>query len=222
MKGCILFVRALLPASLILMTVGGVAARADILFDSLDQTTNVGYYAITSSGPLGASFSTGASAYDLTSVAVYLFNPSGASGGAFQVSLYSNSGNNTPGTLLETLASPSDSILPNAGTFGEFTYSGLSYALAANTEYWTVLSSSNSVLGWEGTSNTSGVGVSTQFFYVQGHSFSNDSIGPQQMTVNAAPVAATTPEPSSVILLFTMLLALGCVLRKRTVSGAVR
>jgi hypothetical protein len=219
MKSFISRVWVCLPASLMILGVG--TARADIIFNSLDQTTNAGFYSIssnvTSPGPVASSFLTGASASTLTSVDVYLFDPSGASSGSFQISLFSNSGSNTPGTLLETLATPSDSILPNAGTFGSFTYSGLSTLLAPNTEYWIELSSTNSALGWEGTDNTSGIGVISQYTYDSG-SFSNAIVppGPNQMTVTTAPINSMVPEPSSIIFLGT---AVFLVVRKRIFPG---
>jgi len=195
--------KSLLPVFLFSMTLGGGVARATVIFNSLDETTTAGFYPIApgggNGGPLGASFLTGASASTLSSVSVFLYDPSGATTGSFSISLFSNSGSNTPGTLLETLATPSDSILPGAGTFGAFTYSGLSYVLAANTEYWIELSGANSHLGWEGTSDTSGIGVSGQYFYDNGGSFSNSQTGPQQMTINTSAFAAV-PEPSALFL----------------------
>ena len=192
-----LHIKSLFAALLFALALGGASAQATVIFDSLDGTTSGGFYTIapggSTGGPLGASFLTGASASTFNSVSVFLINPSGATTGSFSISLFSNSGSNSPGTLLETLASPSDSILSSGEK--SFTYSGLSYMLAANTEYWIELSGANSTLGWLGTSNTTGIGVSGQYFYVNGGTFPNSSIGPQQMTVDTTSIASA-PEPS--------------------------
>lgn len=181
-------------ATSFLMLLGGGHACATVIFNSLDGTTNSGFYDIaptpTGDGPLGASFLSGSSASTLTSVSVFLNNQAGTTSGSFSISLFNNSVMNTPGTLLETLASPSDSVLPS-GT-GTFTYSGLSYLLTPDTEYWIDLSG-NSALGWFGTDDTSGIGVSGEYLYVDGASYANDLIGPQQMTITTT----ATPEPSS-------------------------
>jgi hypothetical protein len=223
--------KSFLSVVVLFMAVGCGVARADVIFNSLDENTAAGYFPIGSDlpdfGSLGASFLTGASASTLTSVSVFLYECCQPLAGSFSISLFSNSASNNPGTLLETLATPPDSILPSI-TYGAFTYSGLSYLLDANTEYWIKLSSTSATMpgpGWVVTNN-GGIGVSGQYFYYDGGSnpgtFPNgqgNCVGcyAMQMTIDTTPV----PEPSLLFPCGFGLLAGVTVIARRRVGRIV-
>lgn len=155
-----------------------------VLFNSLGGAIvgadSLGFY-----GPLGQSFSTGGTPITLTDVKVSLDTPFVSDDPT--VSLFSDN-NTSPGTLLSTLGSFTAS--PTAPTV--YDVSGLSVALAANTRYWIEVSSTNTGIGWDYTFDTSGTGVSGQYYYYNGGVSPNL---PYLMEVQGVTGMTSVPEP---------------------------
>jgi len=136
------------------------AANAQtVVFGNLNAPLK-GYLGI---GPLYASFSTGSSATALTDVQLNLEFLDG-DGAGFSVGLYADS-NTTPGNLIQTIGSMTDSSISDSGATYNFPVSP-GIALAANTRYWIGLSSdSGSNTGWEVTGSSAGTGAIASEFY---------------------------------------------------------
>jgi hypothetical protein len=107
----------------------------------LDNTTNApqGGFVVWSGQIVAQGFSVGDQAVMLQKVTLSLKGSSTASG--LVVSLYSDSGG-SPGATLATLTGPGA-----PATDGNYDYAG-SFALAANTKYWIVATSTGSGLAW--------------------------------------------------------------------------
>jgi hypothetical protein len=149
--------------------------HASVLYNNLPNPPSsiLGNFPIgstTGAGPEGDSFSTGASPTSLTDVVLALQGVHDSD--SFAVSLYSD--NHTvcapgptctggPLTLLDTIASVSDNSIPTTLTDVNFALT-TPYALAANTRYWIIASStSNSGTLWSYTEDLSGTGVAGEF-----------------------------------------------------------
>ena len=180
-----------------------LTAQADILYNDLGSTTFTGD-PVQSFGPSYNSFSTGASAFSLTDVMLRLDKTSDSSG-SISVGLYADSGNN-PGGALVSIGTLMDSSLTNSQANYDLTLT-TPYTLAANTRYWIGLTGNNngSSAEWDWTMDQSGTGVAGEFH-------SSKTLGtfangwPYQMEVSGrASQLNPVPEPSSVILLITML-----------------
>jgi hypothetical protein len=149
-------------------------------------------------GPLYVSFSTGASAVNLTDVMALLANPAAAAAikagvpsvgksapgrrrlapkllaainpsSGTVVGLFSDNSTG-PGTLIQTIGTLPDSSLPPAGTSAliDFPVSP-SVTLSANTRYWIgFFSASGSPARLDWTEDTSGTGVASEFHYTDG------------------------------------------------------
>lgn len=94
----------------------------------------------------------GTTSYTLDSVELLLSGNSASS--VIQLSLYTNDGSNTPGTLITSFTPASSFTLTSTATLYTFN-PGSSITLDANTTYWVTLSSTN------GTGNTTGVNWNT-------------------------------------------------------------
>jgi len=112
-------------------------------------------------GPLADSFSTGSAGFNLADVKVLI---SGApSAGFISVALYSDN-STSPGTLLRTVGSLSDNALPSSLSAVDFPLAS-SYALAPNTRYWLMLSSTdNSTAAWGYSFDLQATGVAGEYF----------------------------------------------------------
>jgi hypothetical protein len=155
-------------------------------------------------GPLADSFSTGDSTSNLTDVKVELFRVN-AGTGSTTVSLVSDA-NTSPGTVLATLGSVSDSSAPNNSTVYDFSLVS-PFGLAANTRYWIELTPTPSTqLIWDELSGTSGIGVAGEYSFFNSYGTVPNSApyGPFQMEVITS---TTVPEPSSLALFFVACLA---------------
>ncbi len=167
-----------------------------IVFDSLaDAVDPADDQTIVADGPLGTSFSTGTSASTLGSVTLGVFDKTPTDGGTLTFQLLSNASGNVPGTVLETLGTVADSKLGSTDS-STYTLSGFNaYQLAADTRYWievTGSTGSKALLAYSDTD--SGTGVSTENYFLDGQSGSNNISGANiaEVVVNAASTAPTS------------------------------
>lgn len=187
-------------ATLTLLLAAGGRVHADtILYNNLGAASDGSDPIATNPfGPLFDSFSTGATPVNLTDVKVLLSgSPSSAT---ITVALLSDS-STSPGAVLDVIGTLSDNALSGTPTVFDFPVVP-SFPLAANTRYWIELSSPDSTAEWSYSLDTSGPGVSGEFFGHQDQVFPNEE-GPYQMEVTAetaAPAPAAVPEPSSLAL----------------------
>jgi uncharacterized protein (TIGR03437 family) len=219
MKRCALFVVFFSFAAL-----SSSFGQSVILFDELNAAY-AGSDSVTMFGPLGESFSTGASAMSLTDVMVKLniaqnnstfdtasrmrragsrslLKPAASSSGAVTIALYSNNGLR-PGTLVAQLGTVSDSSLPSGGASQNFDLPvNPPIALTPNTMYWILLTASNnSIAGWAWTTDTTGAGGANEYTFYDGGVYPNvgQFDGPYQMRVTAAAPATPAPTVTSVL-----------------------
>jgi hypothetical protein len=120
-------------------------ALAQTMVSNLDATVN-GTSNTASNQTLANSFTTGASATNLSSVTLFMANNTGGSG--FAVNLYSD-GSGAPGSALESLSGPGA-----PSTNGNYNYTSAGTLLNANSTYWIVATSSVDHFGWGQTSST--------------------------------------------------------------------
>ncbi len=194
------------------MTLG---ARADTVYDNLTATSS-GKDPISSFGPLADSFTTGSSEFTLTTVILDLMDATPADGGAITVTLNSSS-SNAPGAVLDTIGTILDTSLTPA--LADFTLT-TSLGLSADTMYWIELTESGpDGAEWSWSLDTSGTGVAGEYFANSNGVFPNTD-GPYQMDLEGVEdVTASTPEPSSLLLLGSGLLILAASLRRRLFAG---
>jgi hypothetical protein len=144
------------------------------------------------------SFSTGPTAYSLTSVSVVLEGSTAA--GHTSVGLYSDA-STAPGPLLYAIGNILDTALTTTFTKYDLTLA-LPYSLAANTRYWIGLVGFATTANWGTTPEASGQpGVSGEYNALQTTVTSNSTGSPYQMEIDATPATAAVPEPSLMVLL---------------------
>jgi PEP-CTERM motif len=187
----------------------GSAANAGEIYNNLPPATSTqSSDPVASDGPSYNSFSTGSNASLLTDVKLLLTGTLGTPS-HFTVSLLSDS-SSTPGSLLSTLKTFSDSTLSTTSS-AVYDVSVASIRLAANTRYWIELSSTDpsapSIVAWDYATDATGVGVSGEYYAytpqgVLTVTANSDASGPYQMSVTTAPV----PEPAT---LYQVLSAFG-------------
>jgi hypothetical protein len=86
------------------------------------------------------------------------------------------------------------------------------YVLAANSRYWIELSSNTaSTANWDFSTDVSGPGVATEFFFFGGTAYPNAG-APYQMQVNADAILNPVPEPSGLMVFAIGLSGLSFVL----------
>jgi hypothetical protein len=186
-----------------LVLVGVSQGRADVLYDNLAGTPG-GQDPIGSGwGPLADSFSTGASAFDFTSLTVSLDGY--ASTGTITVYLLADS-STSPGPVLETIGEISESSITDTPT--EYALN-TSFTLNADTRYWIELTSPDNAASWIWSSDISGPGVASEFFAnfekLGAFQVGSNVDGPYQMEVSGS--LAAVPEPRTI----SLLLAAGLV-----------
>jgi hypothetical protein len=145
--------------------------------------------AISSFGPLYDSFSTGLNFGPISLLDLFVGATLPTDGDTILVGLYADS-STSPGSLLASLGTISDSGL--ATTPAAITVSLTSNpVLASGTRYWIGLSSVGSGI-WQWSADTSGTGVSGEFFANSNGVFANTD-NPYQMEVQ---LGSSVPEPS--------------------------
>jgi hypothetical protein len=164
-------------------------ATAATLYNNLSATSN-GADPASGSGPLYDSFSTGASAFNLSNFDLLIRASNPNDGGDFNVSVRADNAT-SPGATIFTSGDFLDSSLSNLPSPIGFSFAPL--ALAANTRYWIELSSTGSVF-WSWSLDVSGLGVANEFFANSVGVSPNNPGGPYQMAV---PSLSQTPLPAS-------------------------
>ena len=218
MKSCFLPVFLLIAAS------SSSFGQPTIIFDELNAA-NAGSDSVTKFGPLGESFSTGASAVSLTDVMIKLniapsdespldaltmrragggsvrVQPAASSSAAVTIALYSNNVLR-PGTLLAQLGTVPDSSLPASGALQNFDIPvNPPVPLTANTRYWIIVTSSNnSVAGFAWTTDVTGIGSANEYTFFNSGVFPNIGAndGPYQLRITAATPATPVPTVTNV------------------------
>jgi hypothetical protein len=224
MEKLIMRIKKKLLLGLALLPVGFDAA-ADTLYDSLSAATAIsaGYNLVSGAnfGPLADSFSTGSNPFSLTDVQLALTVDDPSTTGTVTVSLLSDS-SSSPGTTIATLGTINDSAL-SAYTPATVDFSQASAIdLAANTRYWVEVSSTDdSSAGWSYTTDTTGVGVASEYnansFQVYNNSgdpslaLIND---PYQLQVNGV---AAVPLPGAAWLFASAVAGLAALRRRHSV-----
>jgi hypothetical protein len=190
----------------------------------------------TTDGPLADSFSTGSYIFTLTDVQVRVQRESSNTTPerSVTVSLLSDSGSNSPGSLLSILGTFTDGQLSSTPTIIDLPQA-IGIVLEPLTRYWIMLSTAdNSRAGWAAAGGTGsgstygtapdqwGVGTEGEYFYAGGalalgyptNVFQNGASPylPYQMQVSG-----DIPEPASLAVFALGLGALGLVRRARSV-----
>jgi hypothetical protein len=182
--------------------------RANVLYDNLGDTPTGADPIGSDWGPLGNSFSTGASPFDFTSLTVLLDGT--ASSGTITAYLLADS-STSPGAVLETIGEIDESVITGSPT--QYTLD-TSFTLSADTRYWIELTATDNAAGWDWSNDVSGPGVASQYYsnYEKGdivRVFPNSPTGPYQgpyqMEVSGS--LAAVPEPRTI----SLLLAAGLV-----------
>ena len=191
-------------------------------FNNLSASSD-GADTVVLAAPLADSFSTGANPFNLTSVTVELETGSlqalvpgtfSSPNGSVTMTLLSNAVGPTPGMVLDTIGTLSDSSVTSSLADYTFTLSS-PYTLAANTTYWIELTSDNgSSIFWSYSFDTSGPGVADQY-YINVLGVEPNWGGPYQMSVNGN--SAQVPEPGMLLMLAAGLGAILLLKNRRTI-----
>lgn len=191
------------------MLISPALADVDLLSDNISNST-AGTETASGDSWLTASFGTGGSTYTLQSVTLLLAN---GSGGVAEVDLYTDGGLQ-PGSLLETLSSPSRTSTGLTPT----TFTSSDATLSPDSTCWIVLEADSGAIDWAWTADDSGVGEGFQDTWGvsddAGASWFTYDVYPTQFSVNADVSGA--PEPSTKGLLAAAgFLSAGIVLLQR-------
>jgi hypothetical protein len=166
------------------------------LYNNLNATSS-GAFDLTTYAPEADSFSTSGFNVTLTDVKL-LMDRNSSTSGSFTVSLLSNA-SNTPGAVLATIATVSDSALSTSLTPLDLQLTN-PYLLEANTRYWIELTDTNiSTASWSFSTDISGPGVVGEYnsdAFALPMNGTTIETSPFQMEVTAAAV----PEPSTLFM----------------------
>ena len=169
------------------LVIGGLIAfaastRATVIYDGLSFAG--GADSIAGFGPLYDSFTSAGSSQIITGLKLKLGGRRGGPG-QITVGLFSDSGT-SPGALIATLGIINDATIPfGPDGFGDVSLSLSSMPLlAASTRYWIGLSDTGATV-WVYSGDTSGVGVSGEYFANQ-LGVAPNIYGPYQMILSVS------------------------------------
>jgi hypothetical protein len=210
------FKRGLASAVLALAPFASIPANATYLYNNIGVASGGTAHASTlDNGPLGNSFSTGSSAYTLTSVGLLVLADNPSDGGSFTVSLLTDNSIH-PGSTITT-DTFADSMLSTSLSTISAPFSSI--ALAADTRYWIELSTSTGSLEWAYTAANNGIGVANEYNFYAGSVSPNNSFTPYQMSIGSG---SAVPEASTCALMLAGFAGLGLIgYRKSRTSFAV-
>jgi hypothetical protein len=230
------FSRWLGAIALVLGLTASAQAGTITLYDNLAQSTagslSVADPGFGGSGPAYSSFSTGATAINLTDVTVRLYADNYDVGGV-SVNLFSDSGT-FPGSQLAHIGSVSDQTIFNAtaGTpadaAADFVFT-TSFLLATNTRYWIQVGQDGAAFtyaSWAYTDNTDGTGVTDEYRVMPPFGFAIPNTGFGVPTSNImgvtgdAAVVAATPLPGALPMFAGGAAVLGLLMRRRRSRAA--
>lgn len=143
-----------------LLSSGLQAVSAADLANNLGESRS-GSSGVSDSFWFAQAFSTTLTDNVITSVTLAAHKSAVNTSGTLNVSVYTNSGSNTPGTLVATLASLNVATQLTTTIGDQVTIGSLNTSLATSTTYYLVLSGSGITGGlasWDFTNSTSGTG----------------------------------------------------------------
>jgi hypothetical protein len=195
--------------AIVLLALAARPANADLcIYNTMPPTFAHWAWGFITSSP-GLSFSTGNSAFTLNEVDLQLGEgeQTGSSGpGTPTISLFQDSGQNSPGTNGGPIGSvPSNFNYNDQSDEGaEFKLTGLSIPLLSNTRYWIVLSSTESDAEWADApypdNGNYGVGAANE--YIANSPWGeNESLAAAGDTYEMAIYGTVVPEPATICLL---------------------
>lgn len=158
------------------------AANADVIYDNLGTIFPGNYYFSNGAG-YAFQFTAGSTAYASSVDAALIAN--GASAVTVTMKLYSDSGSNTVGTLLETFQLTSD-VFPDVNPVTA-SMSG-STLLTSGTKYWLEATATPGVYWY--TSNNSVAGTYA-FFNTSSYEYANSTMGAFRINGGSTAIAAT-------------------------------
>ncbi len=193
-------------------------ATTSLIYNCVGALDQSGSYEISSSyagGPLAAEFLSGNAPSTISYMEIFLYAPAATSSGTINVSLLSNS--NGPGTLLSTIGSISGVAATPSASYPTQVFAS-SYQLAANTEYWIELSSTDTEWNWEYSNQpiAGGVGVAGQDTYWNGNVIYNQAWAyDMENFTTTVDATSASPEPATLALCGFSCLCLAARLRRR-------
>lgn len=190
--------------------VASLVSHAATLTDNLAKT-NSDIEFIGGATWIAGAFKTDNSAYQISTATLLMSTPDA---GTPRLDLYSAAAGQ-PGSLLSTLTSPGSV----SSSLSQATFTGSSYILSANTNYWLVLKAITGTFDWGWTNDNTGAGPG----FLPNWGATDDAGAtwfvattlPMQFRVLADPAPAI-PEPASILLAALGLFAIGYLARLRT------